>query len=87
MTNLPASEACFENGIAPQKSITLAEALTPQGARELSPFAGVILSAALFGHNFKHLHKRGPNEKRDDIEKGEFWQRHRNMDNVRLPGS
>lgn len=65
-----------------EPTISLAEALTPDGARNLSPFAGVILSATLFGHNFVHLHKSGPNERPDDPINGEFWKRHRKMDNV-----
>ncbi|KAE8454281.1 hypothetical protein EG329_005206 [Mollisiaceae sp. DMI_Dod_QoI] len=80
-TNLPSSEEAFEQGIM-QPTISLAEALTPDGARSLSPFAGVILSATLFGHNFQHLHKSGPDEHPEDLGNGEFWKRHRKMDNV-----
>lgn len=81
MTNLPASEEAFENGIR-QETVSLEEALTPEGAAKVSPFGGIILSAALFGHNFQHLHRTGPNEKPDDLANGEFWKRHRKMDNV-----
>ena len=81
ITNLPASEESFERGIE-EKSVSLAEALTPGGTPHISPFAGVILSASLFGHNFQHLHRTGPDERPDDYAGGEFWKRHRKMDNV-----
>ena len=41
-----------------------------------------MLSACLFGHNFEHLHLTGPDERPDDLANGEFWKRHRRMDNV-----
>ena len=81
MTNLPSSEEAFEQGVI-QNSISLSEALTGEGASKISPFGGVILSACLFGHNFQHLHKTGPNERPHDLANGEFWKRHRQMDNV-----
>ena len=81
MTNLPSSEEAFETGVI-QDTISLEEALTPEGAAKVSPYGGVVLSAALFGHNFKHLHRTGPNERPDDLANGEFWKRHRRMDNV-----
>lgn len=40
------------------------------------------MSATLFGHNFQHLHRSGTNENPDDLQDGEFWKRHRKMDNV-----
>ncbi|RDL34407.1 Uncharacterized protein BP5553_07535 [Venustampulla echinocandica] len=81
LTNLPASENSFEQGIA-QDTISLADALTSQGAPKISTFGGVILSAALFGHNFQHLHRIGPDERPENVSNGEFWRRHRKMDNV-----
>lgn len=81
LTNLPSSEHSFEQGI-PQETPSLADALTPEGAPKVSTFGGVVLSAALFGHNFQHLHRIGPNERPDDPCDGEFWKRHRKMDNV-----
>ncbi|KAH8801521.1 fungal-specific transcription factor domain-containing protein [Xylogone sp. PMI_703] len=80
-TNLPSTERAFEAGIE-ERTPTLQEALTPEGAAILSPYGGVVLSACLFGHNFQHLQKTGPNERPDDLAGGEFWKRHRRMDNV-----
>lgn len=48
----------------------------------MTPFGGIILSATLFGHNFEHLHHIGPNECPEDLVNGDFWKRHRKMDNV-----
>lgn len=50
MTNLPSSEESFDLGVA-QKGVSLAEALTPEGAGSISPLGGVILSAALVSHH------------------------------------
>lgn len=57
--------------------------MTADGAASLSSLASVVLMACLFGRNLTHLHKPDPNDREDDI-KGEFWKRHRNMDNILL---
>jgi hypothetical protein len=77
-TNLPTSEEAFENGTA-EKTISLEEAFRTEGASKISSFAGVIISATLFGHNYQHLHAKGPAERPDDLANGEFWKRHRRM--------
>jgi hypothetical protein len=65
-----------------EDTITYGEALkSPEGTSKVSPFGGVVLSAAFFGHNTHHLHHSGPSDRPEDIN-GEFWQRHRKMDNV-----
>lgn len=46
----------------------------------LSPLGGVVLIAYYFGQNINHLHRPGPNEQEDNLQ-GEFWNRHRNIDN------
>lgn len=58
------------------------KALTPEGASKLSSFGGVIVSATLFGNNYQHLRQKGPNERPEDLAHGEFWKRHRKMDNA-----
>ncbi|KAI5808892.1 fungal-specific transcription factor domain-containing protein [Peziza echinospora] len=82
MTNLPASEDAFERG-RPAKSLTLKEAMTADGAKYLSPFGGVVLMACLFGRNLIHLHRPDADDRDDDLS-GEFWRRHRHMDNILL---
>lgn len=65
-----------------EPSTSLQDALIGEGASKITPFGGVVLSACLFGHNFDHLHQNGPNEHPEDVSNGEFWKRHRRMDNV-----
>ena len=81
MTNLPSSETAYETGIE-ERTVSLAEAMTPGAGPIISSFAGLLLSATLFGHNFQHLHRFGPNENPGDFAGGEYWKRHRKMDNV-----
>lgn len=80
LTNMPVDEAAFEMS-KPQKTMSLNDALEPAGASKLSSYAGVILMAALFGRNLTHLHRPGPDDRDDDMN-GEFWKRHRSMDNI-----
>ncbi|RFU35919.1 hypothetical protein B7463_g324, partial [Scytalidium lignicola] len=82
MTDLPASEEAFEMS-KPEKTQSLADAFVPSGASKLSSFAGVILMAALFGKNLIHLHRPDADDRDNDLN-GEFWKRHRNMDNILL---
>ena len=55
--------------------------MKPQQVRSLSAFAGVIFVTHFFGLNLHHLHRPGPNDREHDLN-GDFWKRHRNMDNV-----
>jgi hypothetical protein len=82
LTNLPANEDAF-NKSKPERTLSLADVMTADGASTLSPFAGVVLLACLFGRNLTHLHR--PNEEdRDHDLNGEFWKRHRALDNILL---
>ncbi|CAD6444977.1 262de15b-b350-4c43-8cdc-7ee8756edd8a [Sclerotinia trifoliorum] len=80
-TNMPCSDDAFDLGME-EKTCSLAEALTPEGASTISTFAGVVLSACLFGQNIEHMSKSGPEDGANDIANGEFWKRHRKLDNV-----
>lgn len=82
LTNLPASEEAFEKSKA-QKTQTLEEALQSSGASSLSSYSGVVLMACLFGRNLIHLHRPDTDDKDNDLN-GEFWKRHRHMDNILL---
>jgi len=82
MTTLPSEEHEYELN-RPGKTMTLSEALDPQGASSLSSFAGVVLMACMFGRNLAHLHRPGPDDRDEDLN-GEFWKRHREMDNTLL---
>ena len=82
LTDLPASDEAFEMS-KPERTQSLADAMSPSGASKLSAFAGVVLMACLFGRNLIHLHRPDADERDNDLN-GEFWKRHRNMDNILL---
>ena len=63
--------------------MSLEAAMTPEGAAKLSSFAGVVIMAHFFGTNLNHLHRPSTDEREDDLQ-GEFWKRHRNLDNILL---
>jgi hypothetical protein len=56
--------------------------MTAEGASNLSPYAAVAVLATLFGRNLIHLHRPEPNDRPEDLSNGEFWRRHRSMDNI-----
>lgn len=82
LTNVPASDEAYDRSI-PQQTMTLHESLRSKQASNLSSMAGVIFMAYFFGQNLTHLHRPEPNEQEDDLQ-GEFWKRHRRMDNTIL---
>ncbi|KAI6793114.1 hypothetical protein KC332_g17052 [Hortaea werneckii] len=82
MSVLPANEDAYLLGKA-ENTLTLAEALSPDGTPYLSSFAGVVVLGCLFGRNLTHLHRPDLGEREDDLN-GEFWKRHRSMDNILL---
>jgi hypothetical protein len=57
--------------------------MTPEGASTLSSFGGVVLMACLFGRNLTHLHRTSGDDNAHDLN-GEFWKRHRSLDNILL---
>ena len=82
LTNLPSSEDAFEMS-RPEQTAALHEAMKPAGVGKLSPFGGIVLMACLFGRNLIHLHRPDADDRDNDMN-GEFWKRHRNMDNILL---
>ncbi|OBT40215.1 hypothetical protein VE00_08757 [Pseudogymnoascus sp. WSF 3629] len=82
LTNLPASEEAFEKS-KPEQTTSLSDAFGPSGAEKLSAFGSIALMAALFGRNLVHLHRPDANELDSDLN-GEFWKRHRQLDNILL---
>ncbi|KAI9696580.1 MAG: hypothetical protein M1836_005599 [Candelina mexicana] len=82
LTKLPATEEAFDKS-RPARTLSLPEALSPSGASEISPLAGVVLMACLFGRNLTHLHRPDPEDHDDDLN-GAFWKRHRHLDNILL---
>ena len=82
MTNLPVSEEAFARS-QPEQATPLAEAMKGDGASKLSSFGGVILLACLFGRNLIHLHRPNSDDRDHDLH-GDFWKRHRELDNTLL---
>lgn len=82
LSDLPASDEAFELS-KPEATTTLPEAMTTAGASKLSSFAGIVLMASLFGRNLTHLHRPDTDDKDNDLN-GQFWKRHRNLDNILL---
>ncbi|KAK4238237.1 hypothetical protein C8A03DRAFT_43979 [Achaetomium macrosporum] len=82
LTNLPAPDEAFEFS-RPEETPTLQDAMSPAGAGKLSPFGGIVLMACLFGRNLVHLHRPDADDRDHDLN-GEFWKRHRQMDNILL---
>lgn len=77
------SELSFEFGLAEEtKSFT--QAFSPSGLGQISPFSALLLTSKLYEHNREHLNINSPNECVEDIENGEFWKRHRRLDNALL---
>lgn len=85
MTNLPSSDEAFEMS-RPEQTQSLQDCMTPGGASKLSSFGGIVLMACLFGRNLIHLHRPDPDDRDNDLN-GEFWKRHRSMDNILLTTS
>lgn len=85
MTNLPANEDNFDKSI-PEDTVSLSASRTPGGVAKMSPFAGVVYIAHVFGQNLNHLHRPATEDKADDLQ-GEFWKRHRQLDNILLKTS
>jgi hypothetical protein len=81
MTNLPSSEEAFKKGVK-EDTLPLQSLFTVEGAQRLSSYAGVVFMAMLFGHNIIHMHRAHVDDRPEDYRNGEFWRRHRKMDNV-----
>lgn len=80
VTNLPATEDAFERNI-PQETLSLEETFNSEVDPFLSPFGGVVIMSYFFGKNVTHAHRAGPDNRPFDLQ-GDFWKRHREMDNV-----
>lgn len=82
LTDMPASDEAFEMS-KPERTLSLSESMSPSGASKLSAFGGIVLMACLFGRNLIHLHRPDADDRDNDLN-GEFWKRHRTMDNILL---
>ena len=77
-TSLPCSDEAFEQGLQ-TSAMSLAQALGSTNAKDLSPFAGVVVVTSIFGQALTHLHRPDAEDHEENID-GPFWKRHRNLD-------
>ncbi|RDW66547.1 hypothetical protein BP6252_10182 [Coleophoma cylindrospora] len=72
-TNLPASEAAFEQG-PEEKTGSMSEALHI-GASNYSSFAGKVLVSYPLSRNLAHSYKSHPDDHPEDLQNGAYWKR------------
>ncbi|KAH6694003.1 binuclear zinc transcription factor [Plectosphaerella plurivora] len=77
-TNLPASETAFNEG-REEPTCPLTDVL--KGA-VYSTFAGSILICHIHNEILRHVHQSKPNDRPEDVEYGDFWKKHRELDNT-----
>lgn len=63
--------------------MSLSDALFGQGVSTLSSFGAVVVLTCHLGRNLNHLHRPSTNDNDHDLN-GEFWKRHRALDNIVL---
>ncbi|KAI3336446.1 hypothetical protein HD806DRAFT_517640 [Xylariaceae sp. AK1471] len=78
-TNLPASEAAFHSG-QPMETCNIRDVF--KGEHSYSSFAGSVVVCHLFNLILKHAHRSKPNDNPENYEYGEYWKRHRDIDNT-----
>jgi hypothetical protein len=62
---------------------SLHQAMVPGESEKLHPFGGIVLTAALFGRLFLHIHRQTPDD--DDVGlNGGFWARHHAIEAILL---
>ena len=79
-TPLPCDKALDELH-RPYETTMLSESMQPEHASKLSGYAGRILLTCLYGRNVVHL-RRTTQDGLDADLNGEFWMRHRQLDNI-----
>ncbi|KAI8634600.1 hypothetical protein F5Y19DRAFT_409241 [Xylariaceae sp. FL1651] len=77
-THLPASETAFHSG-EPIETCTIHDALK---GHTYSSFAGNVIICHLFNQILKHAHRSKPDDNPENYEYGEYWKRHRDIDNT-----
>ena len=60
--------------------------LSGAGTSSLSEYGSVVLVSCIFGRNLHHLHRVSAKDRDHDLN-GEFWKRHRALDNIILSTS
>ncbi|GAW11180.1 hypothetical protein ANO14919_005220 [Xylariales sp. No.14919] len=78
-THLPSTEAAFCNG-EPMEACNIHDVF--KGDHSYSSFAGSIVVCHLFNLILKHAHRPTENDNPENYEYGEYWKRHRDIDNT-----
>ncbi|KAI0512638.1 hypothetical protein F5B22DRAFT_299953 [Xylaria bambusicola] len=78
-THLPSSEAAFHSG-KPMETCTIHEVF--KGDHSYSSFSGTVIVCHLFNIILKHAHRPKDNDNPENYEYGEYWKRHREIDNT-----
>ncbi|KAI0858915.1 hypothetical protein F4860DRAFT_505019 [Xylaria cubensis] len=78
-THLPANEAAFHSG-EPVDTCSIHDVF--KGDHSYSSFAGSIVVCHLFNLILKHAHRPKENDNPENYEYGEYWKRHRDIDNT-----
>ncbi|KAI0105459.1 hypothetical protein GGR51DRAFT_571796 [Nemania sp. FL0031] len=78
-THLPATEAAFHSGEA-METCTINDIF--RADRSYSSFAGSVVVCYLFNIILKHAHRPKENDNPENYEYGEYWKRHRDIDNT-----
>ncbi|KAI8959758.1 hypothetical protein F5Y11DRAFT_289236 [Daldinia sp. FL1419] len=77
-TLLPAPESAFLSG----EKVETCSIQNAFKGQTYSAFAGAILVCHIFNQILKHIHRPKPTDSPDNYEYGEYWQRHRELDNT-----
>ncbi|KAI1467149.1 uncharacterized protein F4812DRAFT_431399 [Daldinia caldariorum] len=77
-TLLPAPEHAFLSG-EEVETCSIQEALK---GKTYSSFSGAVLVCHIFNQILKHIHRPKSTDNPDNYEYGEYWQRHRELDNT-----
>ncbi|KAI3338969.1 hypothetical protein F4824DRAFT_66357 [Ustulina deusta] len=78
-THLPSTEAAFHSG-EPMETCTIHDIL--KGDHAYSSFSGSVVVCHLFNLILKHAHRPKENDNPENYEYGEYWKRHREIDNT-----
>ncbi|KAI0166114.1 hypothetical protein GGR57DRAFT_7716 [Xylariaceae sp. FL1272] len=77
-THLPSSESAFHGG-EPMETCTIHDVFN---GHSYSSFAGAAIICHLFNRILKHVHRPKPGDNPENYEYGEYWKRHRDLDNT-----
>ncbi|KAI1302554.1 hypothetical protein F5Y03DRAFT_385366 [Xylaria venustula] len=78
-THLPSTEAAFHSGQS-METCTIHDVF--KGNHSYSSFSGAVVVCHLFNVILKHVHRPKESDNPENYEYGEYWKRHREIDNT-----